>query len=190
RRGATPNCCARRPRSTRARPSPGPSRTTPRPSRWVSARRTSTGRCAPAPPGTPSAPPTSRVEPVTSPPHAATSAGPGVSAGPGFHDVPPSLLRAAPQGDLWWVMFDASPVACSIVDIASGSLIVNRAYRSLLGIAEGEEITMDHVRRRAHPDEIGELNERFGAMDRGETDRVEMDRRYVRDDGSVIWGHL
>jgi diguanylate cyclase (GGDEF)-like protein/PAS domain S-box-containing protein len=127
---------------------------------------------------------------VTSPPHAATSAGPGVSAGPAFHDVPPSLLRAAPQGDLWWVMFDASPVACSIVDIASGSLIVNRAYRSLLGIAEGEEITMDHVRRRAHPDEIGELNERFGAMDRGETDRVEMDRRYVRDDGSVIWGHL
>jgi diguanylate cyclase (GGDEF)-like protein/PAS domain S-box-containing protein len=109
---------------------------------------------------------------------------------PEVEALPTGLLRAAPSGDLWRAMFDASPFACSVVDIASGQLIVNRAYRGLLGVADDEEVTIADVRRRTHPDEIDELNSRFGALDRGEVDSVELDRRYVRDDGSVFWGHL
>lgn len=105
-------------------------------------------------------------------------------------DLPSDLLRAAPNGDLWKVIFDSSPFACSIVDIASERLVVNRAYRRLLGIGDHEPISLDDVRRRAHPDELEMLTELFEPLNRGEMDHVEVDRRYVRDDGGILWGHL
>jgi PAS domain S-box-containing protein len=142
-------------------------------------------------PGTPTAPPAGRPDRGTAAERTDRRAG---SARPGDRRrVPRGAARPAAgcaHGDLWWVMFDESPIACSIVDIASGTLIVNRAYRELLGVSEDDEVTMEAVRSRTHPEELEELNVRFGAMDRGEVDRVELDRRYVRDDGSVIWGHL
>ncbi|MDH3680177.1 MAG: ATP-binding protein [Acidimicrobiia bacterium] len=82
--------------------------------------------------------------------------------------------------------FVHAPVAYSVLDLEGRQLAANPAFQDLFGNDQGlvrvEEIT--------HPDEIERTSAYLHALAVGERERVVVDKRYLRADGTVFWGRL
>ncbi|HUQ76960.1 MAG TPA: EAL domain-containing protein [Burkholderiales bacterium] len=66
---------------------------------------------------------------------------------------------------------------------------VNRRLCEILGYAENELIGMTG-REISHPDDLDIINAQRPKLYSGEMDRVHIEKRYVRKDGSIVWVNL
>jgi diguanylate cyclase (GGDEF)-like protein/PAS domain S-box-containing protein len=84
--------------------------------------------------------------------------------------------------------FERSVVAVGLLDVDGRCLRVNRAFCTFLGRTE-EEVLGRSVLAFTHPEDHSATIEMTGRLVRRELDHFEIEKRYVRPDGSIVWGH-
>jgi PAS domain S-box-containing protein len=87
-------------------------------------------------------------------------------------------------------LFDGAPVGIGVADSSTGQLVqVNPAYSRITGRSRDELCQLDFS-TRTHPDDIASQKESLRRLCAGEIAGYQMDKRYVRPDGSIVWGSL
>ncbi len=84
-------------------------------------------------------------------------------------------------------VYERSPIGIALVDSRTGSFLqVNPKFCEIAG-REAEELLRTDVGSISHPDDMGHTNEYLRQLAAEERTNYEMDKRYVRPDGSVRW---
>lgn len=86
-------------------------------------------------------------------------------------------------------IFDRSAVGMALVDKEGRLKESNSALQTMLGYG-AEELQMMRFGDVTHPDDVAVDIEHFEKMMAGELDHFRLEKRYIRKDGSLIWGHL
>jgi len=85
--------------------------------------------------------------------------------------------------------FDQSPIGAAIVSLDYRFVRVNEALCCIMGYSE-EELTSLGFADITHLDHLATDMEQVRRLEAGEIERYVTDKRYIRKDGSVVWGHL
>ncbi|MGB9205740.1 MAG: PAS domain S-box protein, partial [Terriglobales bacterium] len=84
-------------------------------------------------------------------------------------------------------VYARSPIGIALVESRTGRILqVNPKYCEITGRGEEELVGMD-VRTITHPDDVGNTSENLRQLANEQRPNYEMDKRYVRPDGSVRW---
>jgi two-component system, cell cycle sensor histidine kinase and response regulator CckA len=83
--------------------------------------------------------------------------------------------------------FDSSPVGAALVAPDTRFVEVNEAFQRFVGYTD-EELRGVSFADITHPDHRAQDLDQVRRLARGEIDRYEVDKRYVRKDGGVVWG--
>jgi two-component system sensor histidine kinase/response regulator len=86
-------------------------------------------------------------------------------------------------------LFDAAPMALSVLDLDGRMVQANRAHRALFGMGDGpiRDIDVDAI---SHPSEREMTRAYLHELLSGHQERVQVVKQYVRTDGSVFTGRL
>ncbi len=98
-----------------------------------------------------------------------------------------NLLRQ--QNALFQAVFENSPIAKAIVSLDGRWQWVNPALCNFLGCSEAELLETD-FQSVTHPDDVGADVKMANDLVSGRKSSYRMEKRYVRADGSVVWGLL
>ena len=82
--------------------------------------------------------------------------------------------------------FDQAPNGISILDAAGGFVGANAAFLRMLGYSEAE-LREKSVSEVTHPDDVAETRRLFHQLISGAAERIELEKRYLRRDGSPVW---
>ncbi len=85
--------------------------------------------------------------------------------------------------------FDNAAVGIGLVDGYGRFIEVNEFLASFLGRTQDEMRNLD-IFDLTHPDDVNVCVERYGALVRGEIESYELEKRYMREDGGVVWGDI
>ena len=85
--------------------------------------------------------------------------------------------------------FDHAPIGMALVDLDGVFVRVNPALCAITGYTT-EQLTDATFQDITHPDDLPADLERVGAMLAGRLPEYQMDKRYVRADGSIVWVQL
>ncbi|MFA5848827.1 MAG: PAS domain S-box protein [Bacteroidales bacterium] len=86
-------------------------------------------------------------------------------------------------------MFDQAPIGAAMVSLDYKYMMVNDALCKITGYSS-EELISRTFSSITHPDDIAFETEQFEKIMSGETDHFEMEKRYIRTDGSIVWVNL
>jgi diguanylate cyclase (GGDEF)-like protein/PAS domain S-box-containing protein len=90
-------------------------------------------------------------------------------------------------------VFDLAPVGMALVSIESDSagrlLRVNAALIAMLGHSEAALLATD-FQHLTHPDDLAQNLGLLDEVQAGHSDRYELEKRFLRADGSWIWAHV
>ena len=85
--------------------------------------------------------------------------------------------------------FELAGSGMAHIDMDRRFIRVNRRLCEILGYPE-EELLKLTGRQISHPDDLDIINEQRPGLYAGEIDRVQLEKRYVRKDGSIVWVHF
>jgi len=85
--------------------------------------------------------------------------------------------------------FENAAVALAIVDPDGHVVEANKMHCRFLGYRRSELIGK-HFAQFTHPDDLLLDVDLYKSLQEGHRQRYEMDKRYIRKDGEVFWGHL
>src|SRR5215813_15384172 len=94
-----------------------------------------------------------------------------------------------PDTQLFRDAFNASPVGIVVENLAGQPLFVNPAFCSFLGFSE-EEVRSKHCVDFSPPEDAEKDWELFQQLREGLLDHYQMEKRYFRRDGSLVWASL
>jgi PAS domain S-box-containing protein len=94
-----------------------------------------------------------------------------------------------PDAQLFRNAFNASPIGIAIWNLEGELLFVNPAFCSMLGFTEQELQGKDCV-QFSPPEDAEKDWALFQQLRAGSIDHYQMEKRYFRADGSLVWGHL
>ncbi len=86
-------------------------------------------------------------------------------------------------------VFDIASVGIALVAPDGGWISVNKALCDVVGYSE-EELWRLTFQQITHPDDVAADLELLRAMERGEIDQYQLEKRYIRRDGSTVWINL
>lgn len=86
-------------------------------------------------------------------------------------------------------VFNASPIGIAVENLDGQPLFVNPALCSILGFSE-EELCGKHCVQFSPPDDAQKDWALFEKLRAGTIDRYQLEKRYFRRDGSLMWGRL
>ncbi|MCC2972502.1 PAS domain S-box protein [Massilia sp. IC2-476] len=86
-------------------------------------------------------------------------------------------------------IFDIASVGIALVAPDGGWISVNQALCDIVGYSE-EELWRLTFQQITHPDDITADVDLLKAMERGELDQYQLEKRYLRKDGSPVWVNL
>jgi two-component system, cell cycle sensor histidine kinase and response regulator CckA len=88
--------------------------------------------------------------------------------------------------------FDDAAVGMLLTDPDGVLLRVNAALAAMLGYEQPEALLGRNVTEITHPDDLPQVMADVAAIRAGspDLDRRRLERRYLRRDGSVVWGHV
>jgi PAS domain S-box-containing protein len=95
----------------------------------------------------------------------------------------------APDTQLFRDIFNASPIGIAVETLEGQPLFVNPALCSMLGFSE-EELRSKHCVDFSPPEDAEKDWALFQQLRSGTIDHYQLDKRYFRRDGSLIWGSL
>jgi PAS domain S-box-containing protein len=86
-------------------------------------------------------------------------------------------------------LFESADVGIVVSDATGELLDVNPAVTRILGI-DKEELRTLPMSAYVHPDDMAVREDLIQELHAGQRDRYQIERRYLRKDGAVIWGRL
>ncbi len=89
---------------------------------------------------------------------------------------------------LFSALFTSTTVCMSVIDREGRYVATNRAFEEFLGYDKGELIGKTFM-AITHPDDVG-TNVSLRQTKLGEGNAYRLEKRYVRKDGSIVWGEL
>ena len=98
---------------------------------------------------------------------------------------PPLILTTQIFRDV----FDASPIGIAVENLEGQPLFVNPALCSILGFSE-DELCGKHCVQFSPPEDAAKDWALFQQLRAGSIDHYQLDKRYFRRDGSLMWGRL
>lgn len=98
-----------------------------------------------------------------------------------------ALLRR--QEASFRAMFDRATIGMGLASMDGRLEETNQALQRFLGYS-GEELCELSFRDFTHPHDLDADRELVGELVSGHRDRYQLEKRYIRKDGRVIWGHL
>jgi PAS domain S-box-containing protein len=90
---------------------------------------------------------------------------------------------------LFWTTFDRAVVGIAHTSLQGRWLRCNERLCSLLGYSR-DELSTRTFQDLTHPDDLAATLECYRRLLTGELDAAELDKRYIRKDGAVLWAHL
>lgn len=97
-------------------------------------------------------------------------------------------LREVPE-KLWRYLFEEASLGIAVEDTNGKLLLTNRALCSMLGYSS-EELCGMRCAEFGHPEDSLNDWELFQKLRAGTIDRYSLEKRYVKKDGTQIWGRL
>jgi PAS domain S-box-containing protein len=94
-----------------------------------------------------------------------------------------------PDQELFLSAFKASPIGIALEDMEGRPLFANPALCSMLGFSE-EEMRSRHCVEFSPPEDAEKDWALFEQLVAGSIDHYQLEKRFFRRDGSVIWGRL
>jgi PAS domain S-box-containing protein len=96
---------------------------------------------------------------------------------------------AMPDSTVFRDAFNASPIGIAVENLEGQPLFANRFLCSMLGFSE-EEMRGKHCVDFSPPEDAKKDWALFEQLRAGLIDRYQIDKRFVRRDGSLVWGRL
>ncbi len=90
---------------------------------------------------------------------------------------------------LWRYLFEEASLGIAVEDTEGKLLLTNRAFSSMLGYSK-EELSHMHCAQFGHPEDSQDDWALFQKLRTGAIDRYSLEKRYVKRDGTKIWGRL
>ena len=94
-----------------------------------------------------------------------------------------------PEEQIFYDAFRASPIGIAVEDLEGRPLFVNPAFCSFLGFSE-EELRTKHCVEFSPPEDAQKDWALFQQLRAGVIDHYQLEKRYFRRDGSLVWGRL
>jgi PAS domain S-box-containing protein len=94
-----------------------------------------------------------------------------------------------PDIELFRGVFHASPIGIAVENLEGQPLFANPAFCSFLGFSE-EELRNKHCVDFSPPEDAGKDWALFQQLRAGAIDHYQLEKRYFRRDGSLVWGSL
>ena len=94
-----------------------------------------------------------------------------------------------PDTELFRDVFNASPIGIAVETLEGQPLFVNPALCSLLGFSE-DELRGKHCVDFSPPEDAQKDWALFQQLKAGSIDHYQLEKRYFRKDGSLVWGRL
>jgi PAS domain S-box-containing protein len=94
-----------------------------------------------------------------------------------------------PDTQLFRDVFNASPIGIAVENLEGQLLFVNPAFCSMLGFSQ-EELRIKHCVEFSPPEDAGKDWALFQQLRAGSIDHYQLEKRYFRRDGSLVWGRL
>src|SRR5216683_1582849 len=94
-----------------------------------------------------------------------------------------------PDTQLFRDVFNASPIGIAVENLGGQPLFVNPALCSMLGFSE-EEMCTKHCVQFSPPEDAEKDWALFQQFRAGAIDHYQLEKRYFRRDGSLVWGRL
>jgi len=101
----------------------------------------------------------------------------------------PQAEAARPEGQLLYGAFRASPIGIALEDLEGRPFFVNPALCSMLGFSE-EEMRRKHCVEFSPSEDAKKDWALFEQLRAGAIDHYQIEKRFFRRDGSLIWGRL
>ncbi len=87
-------------------------------------------------------------------------------------------------------IFDLAPVGIALIDSSTGVFIkINKKYCQIVMYKEEEMLNKDFM-NITHPDDLKEDLDNMEMLRKGEIDFFNMEKRYYRKDGAIVWVNL
>jgi len=102
-------------------------------------------------------------------------------------ESPIQMRRFDPQ--LFRDAFNASPIGIVVEDLEGQPLFANPAFCAFLGFSQ-EELSNKHCVDFSPPEDAGKDWALFQQLRAGSIDHYQIEKRYFRKDGSLVWGSL
>ncbi len=87
------------------------------------------------------------------------------------------------------LIFDQSPIGDTIVDLNYHPLRVNNTLSKMLGYSKKELLSMEFT-EYTHPEDLDINLHQLQLLRDGKIDDFELEKRYIRKDGGIVWGHI
>jgi PAS domain S-box-containing protein len=100
-----------------------------------------------------------------------------------------SSRSRTPDTQLFREVFNASPIGIVVENLEGQPLFVNPAFCSMLGFSE-EELRSKHCVDFSPPEDAEKDWALFQQLRAGSIDHYQLEKRYFRRDGSLMWGRL
>ena len=98
-------------------------------------------------------------------------------------------MESVPYTQLFRDVFNASPIGIVVENLDGQPLFVNPAFCSMLGFSE-EELRRKHCVDLSPPEDAQKDWNLFQQLRAGSINHYQLEKRYFRRDGSLIWGRL
>jgi len=100
-----------------------------------------------------------------------------------------SAPTLTPDTQVFRDVFNASPIGIAVENLDGQPLFVNRAFCEMLGFSE-RELQSKHCVDFSPPEDAEKDWALFQQLRAGSIDHYQLEKRYFRRDGSLVWGNL
>lgn len=85
-------------------------------------------------------------------------------------------------------VFHQAAIGINQADLEGRFIQVNAAFCRMLGYSEAELLNK-RFQEVTHPDDVAETDDEMVRLYRGEIDSINLEKRYIRKDGTIVWGN-
>lgn len=101
------------------------------------------------------------------------------------------LQDALRESSEWWeVIFETAGLAMAVGGPEGDLYAVTPSFKKVFGYDEHEVRDIGGIAAMTHPEDLPIDLELFGELVAGERDHYQLEKRYYRKDGSLMWGRL
>jgi len=87
-------------------------------------------------------------------------------------------------------IFEGAEIGIAVAEVNDGHLMVNPAYRRMLGCTADEMRSITVFDELTHPDDRERDLKSFQPLARGEIDHLHLEKRYLLRDGRLVWANV